>query len=203
MLNRNSKIEILYEHYEKSNNICRENIRVRNKFYVLMMFIFVLQISIIGFEDSFASTLQKYLMLQHSIDITIQYNLFSAFIWIIKLYIVIRYYQSLLSVEKNYEYLHEKEKELEKNGIKEINREGKSYLNNYELTLDIIHVVYQILSPAICMILNIYCIYNDFVSGKITILFLVNFICAFIIFIILISNFISNIKKMFKHLLKT
>ena len=91
------------------------------------------------------------------IGLTSQINFLyiQSIIWFILLAIVIKYFQSVIFIERQYSYLHSLENILSedyKDGA--FTREGKSYLNNYPVFLNWASFLYTILFPAILAIVT-------------------------------------------------
>lgn len=83
-------------------------------------------------------------------------NTIQTLVWILVVYILIRYCQDTLYVERQYKYLDKIEKTIseELNGSL-FDREGSNYLNDYPMVLNFIDLFYKMLMPIIFFIINI------------------------------------------------
>jgi hypothetical protein len=73
-------------------------------------------------------------------------------VWILLLYISIRYFQLNMSIERQYAYIHKLERQLQGAGLS-VSREGESYLSGYPKVLDAIHVIYTWVFPLLLILL--------------------------------------------------
>ena len=92
--------------------------------------------------------LTQYAQRQLDINATISINIIGSLVWFALLYAAIRYFQSVINIEKQYNYTHQLESELSEtyNG-KAFTREGKAYLNNYSIFSGWVHIVYWYIFP--------------------------------------------------------
>lgn len=149
--------EIVYDHYKETCIICREQVKRRNSEFV-KMYLFLMLVFVISTESSgFFYFLNSYTLTTYNISITFSTNIVSTFIWILLLYYTLNYYRSCINLERQYSYVHLLEgsinsilhEENKKINFLDINRESKSYLNNYPKALDISNNIYKIFLPLI------------------------------------------------------
>ncbi|MCA9313730.1 hypothetical protein KDA08_05475, partial [Candidatus Saccharibacteria bacterium] len=90
---------------------------------------------------------------QLGVDVSISIRVIGSLVWFALLYVAIRYFQSVINIEKQYNYTHQLEKELAKSYKgKAFTREGKAYLNNYAIFSDWVHIVYWYIFPALFLL---------------------------------------------------
>lgn len=75
-------------------------------------------------------------------------------LWILVLYVFMRYCQLNIYVERQYKYLSDIENELLENGLK-ISREGKNYNENYPVVLCVIDFLYKWFFPILFLGINV------------------------------------------------
>lgn len=84
------------------------------------------------------------------IDAAISINVISSLVWFALLYVAIRYFQTVINIEKQYNYTHQLENRLASHYEgKAFTREGKAYLNNYAIFSDWVHIVYWYIFPVL------------------------------------------------------
>lgn len=128
-----TRIQILHEHYRDTFINIRDSIKLRDRLTMLVIFVLALLVfcafwpadAIIAFSQM---TLQKI-----GAAININAIFLGNIIWFALLAAVIRYLQVVVYIERQYAYIYNLEKELNKNYTGEIlfTRESKSYLNKY------------------------------------------------------------------------
>ncbi len=76
-----------------------------------------------------------------------------SIIWFVLLSLVIRYFQTVILIERQFDYLHRLEEELNKifEGVA-FTREGKSYLKDYPLFSKWTHLLYTTLFPTLLIL---------------------------------------------------
>ena len=135
--------EHLYDHYEKTNELNRQAIKDRDRYFfivcVILMALYLLAIYPIQTVTMISDGLKE------SIGVTIglSINVIQVFVWLLLLWFLMRYCQRVVYIERQYHYLQHLEKSLE------ITREGDDYLKNYPAVLNYIHGIYQWAFPII------------------------------------------------------
>jgi hypothetical protein len=127
-----NKIELLCDHYKDTFSHIKDAIKQRDhlfSFVVLLIVIFLFQLySPNDFGESISALISAQLGITNKIDLTF----LSSLIWFLLLASSIKYYQTVVFIERQYNYLHSLEDYINPffDG-KAFTREGKSYLNNY------------------------------------------------------------------------
>lgn len=156
------KIEILYDHYKDTFENIKLYINKRNKYTFILLIILSIFLLQLSNPDLVCEFINGYL--KKNIDANSSFD--SKYLNIIidfgLLIISIMYFQINFTIEKNYNYIHQVEKELCKwlHPLK-IQREGFNYLKSYPLLSCIIHRIYIILIPFFLIFITIYKFYNE------------------------------------------
>lgn len=156
------KLDLYYDHYKETFKLSKEAQQQRNKSFiglcVLEAFSFLLLIrpekALKIFLESINSELEMSLSLSNTILQTL--------LWVLITYVLIRYCQDVLYVERQYLYLDKLEKEISScmNGSP-FDREGESYLENYPMVLNFIDLFYKMAAPVMFLMINLLHIYQE------------------------------------------
>lgn len=162
-----TKINILYDHYKETYKIIVSQNALRDKLFIYLLialtFMF-LQISAVDkMNDIGLQLAEKFL----GVSLLLSPEFLSAMFWFITLSLVIKYAQTLVYIEKQYDYIHELEagidKEIEDNKL--FSREWYFYLNNYPKFSSWVWVLYTIIFPIVLIGVLSFKIYNEYISG--------------------------------------
>lgn len=117
------------------------------------------------------------------LDMTLQLSntIIQTLLWLLIAYIMIRYVQDMLYIERQYIYLDNLEKEINNLGtIKIFAREGENYQKDYPMVLNFIDLFYKMLMPIFFAIINSVRIYREWMLlDKVTI----SLICDTVLFV--------------------
>lgn len=148
-------LEILYDHYKETCELSREAQNRRNKSFiglcVLEALSFLVLIRPMDVLELFKSELKS------KLDVTLNFgsNILQTLIWVSITYVMIRYVQDMLYIERQYTYMDTLEKEIsEKGSVGVFNREGLHYRENYPMVLNLIDLFYKMLSPVLFLTIN-------------------------------------------------
>lgn len=178
--------EILYDHYKETFSLSKEAQSRRNKSFVVLCileaFSFLL---LIRPEKAFELILEE---INKELDMTLQLSntIIQTLLWLLIVYVMIRYIQDMLYVERQYIYLDSLEKEISNLGSVNIfAREGANYQKDYPMVLNFIDLFYKMLMPIFFALINVVRIYKEWVlSDKITIAIICDTVLFLSIFII-------------------
>ena len=151
-----SEMNILYSHYQETNTLNSDAKKRRDKEFVLLCIIEALSFLVLVKPTEVYEGLLKSVEISYGISINIGINIIHTLIWILMVYMTIKYVQDMLSVERNYRYLEKLEKEIKlKSDIEVFEREGDDYKNEYPMVLNFIDLFYKMLCPLLFMAINI------------------------------------------------
>ena len=102
-------------------------------------------------------------------------------IWLLISYVMIRYVQDTLYVERQYSYLGQLEQEISNIiNVSAFKRESDHYLDNYPIVLNLVDLFYKMLMPIFFTVINVVRILKEWkVSNGVSIAFK----CDFVLFI--------------------
>ena len=179
-------LEMLYDHYKETFSLSKEAQVRRNKSFIVLCileaFSFLL---LIRPEKAFELILEG---IHKELDMTLQLSntIIQTLLWLLIVYVMIRYIQDMLYVERQYAYLDSLEKEISNLGSVNIfAREGANYQKDYPMVLNFIDLFYKMLMPIFFALINMVRIYEEWIlSDKITIAIICDTILFLSIFII-------------------
>ncbi len=183
------QLSLLHDHYKETFNHIQNHLKFRDRLfgYVLVIVTFMLfqMYSPSGSAGAITELLTKKLELKTSIDI----SFLSSIIWFALLSLVVRYYQTVVHIERQYDYIHKIEdllsSEYDRNAF---TREGESYLKNYPLFSSWTWILYSIAFPALLSVIIVVKIVGEIRQTEgITTLLSINVIIA--LFVLLSSLF--------------
>ena len=145
-----------------------------------MLFLWVLVVLVIMlfqiYTPAEASSILSQLM-EKKLEVKSQINFLfiQSVIWFVLLALIIKYFQSVIFIERQYDYLHSLENILSNEyGENAFTREGKSYLNDYPAFLNWASFLYTVLFPAILAAVStskIVSEFNQYGAGEVLIWF--------------------------------
>ena len=157
------KLQILSEHYSHTFDFLQSHLKKRDKLFMWVLFIMAVMLFHIYIPREVSNLIEQ--LIQKKLEVKTQINTLyiQSVIWFILLAIVIKYFQSVIFIERQYSYLHSLEEllssEYEKSAF---TREGKSYLNNYPAFLNWTSFLYTILFPVILAVISISKIVSEY-----------------------------------------
>ncbi len=179
-----AKFNNLCSHYKDSFDLHRSSIKQRDLlFYCLLIIlaIFTLQISS---AETVVNIVNEYVTKISGVKIGNNLGFISTLIWLLLLGFSTRYFQVVLEIERQYEYLQALEIQLNSyySGSKAFTREGKAYLSKYPLFSNWVWLLYTLFFPCFIVFSVIARINND-IENMLSIEFnqLVNFACYLMI----------------------
>lgn len=152
------QLEILHDHYKETFARLREVEALRDRLFLWLIGLFSLLILEIGYPAAIGGTLGK--LSVGGGELNLQALPLPALLnatWVLTLTIGLRYCQTSVLVNRQYPYLHRLEESISLNvgGGDLYQREGKVYLREYPLLLDVAWFAYCILFPLIVIFATI------------------------------------------------
>lgn len=147
-----TKLTVLSEHYDNTVSDFKKLGKSREWNFVAMLILLgVMAFQYVSPTQS-ESILTQLVQKQLNIDALVSINVIGSLVWFGLLYVAIRYFQTVINIEKQYNYTHELEEQLAKSYEgKAFTREGKTYLNNYAIFSDWVHIVYWYIFPVLLL----------------------------------------------------
>lgn len=150
MLSENTKVEVLHAHYVDTFGHIRNALGQRDRLFAyIVVTVAVMLLEVVAQEDTDAA-IGKFLSEKLPLSGTLSLRLFGTVLWFALLGLVIRYFQTVIYIERQYNYIHSIEELLAANyGGTAFTREGKHYLSSYALFSKWTWVLYTIAFPAL------------------------------------------------------
>lgn len=149
-----AELTILHDHYKDTFAYIREYAKYRGQLFFFILLVIAIMLfqlySPKGAETALSEATAQQLGLSSPIDI----SFIGSLTWFVLLGILVRYFQTMALIEKQYTYIHNLEAQL--SAIFKGNaftREGKSYLSNYPLFSEWTHILYTIIFPILLLLI--------------------------------------------------
>ena len=194
-------LEIIYDHYKETYKISKEAQTRRNKSFVLLCILEAISFLLLIRPEKALEIFLTGINNELNITLELSNTILQTLLWILIAYVMIRYVQDMLYIEKGYKYLEILEKEIGKE-VKGFTREGENYLENYPMVLNFIDLFYKMLMPVIFIGINGARIYREWIFLDKTIIALlcdtILFMAIFIITWFYFFEIHSKITEFFK-----
>lgn len=150
------KLELYYDHYKEAFTLSKEAQKRRNRDFVILCFLEAISFLILIKPDVAFEALLDGIKYTAGTALSLSHSILQTLLWVLITYVLIRYCQDTLYVEKSYKYLNMLEKEISKLLDENFfDREGNNYLNNYPIVLNLIDLFYKMFSPILFFVINI------------------------------------------------
>lgn len=151
----NRKLEILHDHYKESFSYIREREKQRDRLFILVIaFIGILFLEI-QYSDIFSNILGNIKLEFIELNVSIMpISVFLSVTWTYLFITILKYCQTSILIERQYDYLHRLEKKISGFfGNQTIYcRESKAYLDKYPLFSNLVWIFYVVLFPIIIIL---------------------------------------------------
>lgn len=146
--------EIFYDHYKETVSIIKDKIRERDRFFILLFLTMAFQFLFAIVPDGMISILINVINSVYSVDISEQVIIIQSLLWLILLYFTMRYYQSIVFIERQYKYISNLESQISITINYEFGRESIDYLQYYPKMNDMIDLMYKWIFPILyCLVI--------------------------------------------------
>lgn len=127
----------------------------RNALFVYVCVFELINFVMLLFPQVINSALSAFLLETYKVSLSDLLGLLPTGIWLITTYVLVRYFQTTIYVERQYPYIEVIEAEITKEtGLSCFDRESKAYLSNYPKVLDLIHIFYTWMIPVLLQVIN-------------------------------------------------
>lgn len=198
-----TKFQILHDHYKDTFTLQREYLKFRDRLfiYTLLVFATMFILTIVPMDPS--KVVSDIVQEQFKVNLRINADTIHTMLWFILLCLVVRYFQTNIVVERQYDYIHKVEDEL--NAFYDIQgemftREGKSYLGNFQLFSTLSGYLYIFVFPVLLVIVTSYKIYIEYMMLSFDLTFFLDVVFALLIIVYTVVYFISMHSKKLKKL---
>lgn len=143
-----TKLTVLNDHYKETQRIVEQSVKSRDRnFFLILVLLGVMAFQLFSPQES-GSLLSQIVKNQLNVDASISLAYIGSLIWFGLFAVSIRYFQLVIGLERQYNYIHDLESQLANEYAgKAFSREGKSYLKNYPLFFEWLHFVYRSVFP--------------------------------------------------------
>lgn len=148
-----NELEILYDHYKDTYELSKKEQKIRNKNYIILCLLEALSFLVLFNAEKAYSVFQYIINIKVENPVELGDSILRPLLWILVLYVSIRYCQNTIYVERQYKYIHKLEEKISFI-IKDFNREGFNYLSNRPFVLKFIHIFYTWISPILFIAIN-------------------------------------------------
>ena len=148
MISEEKKIEIYYDHYKDTFQYQIKYLENRNRYFLSSLVLVTLLFFVIVEPNVSKEINESYLKIHLDKTIKIDFAYFNHFLLFSLMWVLILYFQSTLTIEKNYKYINILEDGLTKEmSPLIISREGKFYSGEKPFFVKAIGYVYKYLYP--------------------------------------------------------
>ncbi len=152
-LSIDKKIEILNDHYKDTFVQLREHLKLRDNLFFGVLIIVALMFYQLYLPQESSDAISKVVSTELKLEKTIDVNFIGTVIWFALLGLTMRYFQTVVYIERLYSYIHKIEDQLcICYDSKAFTREGKSYLENYPMFSTWTWALYTIVFPILLII---------------------------------------------------
>lgn len=179
-------LEVLYDHYKETFSLSKEAQGRRNKSFVILCVLEAFSFFLLIRPEMAFELILKGINKDIETPLQLSNTIIQTLIWLLIVYVMIRYIQDMLYIERQYMYLDKLEKEISNltaTGI--FSREGENYQKNYPMVLNFIDLFYKMLMPILFALINIVRIHEEWILSQESSIALVcdTILCAAIIII--------------------
>lgn len=160
-------IEVLNDHYNESCNLVQKQISLRDRLFIaIIVFVGIMLFQIYSPENS-GQAISDFVSKQLDLEGVFDISFLGSLIWFSLFGLTLRYYQTVVYIERQQKYIQRLEEQLclNYNGIA-FTREGKSYLDNYPKLSDWAWFLYVIAFPVLLVIMSGYKISTEIWSSS-------------------------------------
>lgn len=144
------RLEILYEHYKSVVEHNRNNVRYRYRYLFYILVVVMLVLLEVFFPEDAQSFISGFLANIFDLPHNANFQIIETGLLFALMLLIVRYLQLVVTVERQYTYIHWLEDRLnEFFGEELITFEGKFYGSNYPPILGCLNLVYKYCVPAI------------------------------------------------------
>ena len=148
MPSEDAKLEALNQHYQNTFTGIQQYLRIRDTFFFLILLISSFMLFQMASPREAGNAITEFIAKKLAIEQRMDISFISAIIWFSLLMLTVRYYQTVVHIERQYNYISRLEKHLSSlyDG-KLFTRESKSYLEKYPWFSDWAWGLYTIVFP--------------------------------------------------------
>jgi len=163
------KLELTYDHYKETVARNNEAQSKRNKLFVILCVFNIASFIMLLFPVQLIDGVIAFVESQYEISVEVSISFFYSIAWIAVTYTLVRYFQTMIYIERQYKYIHLLEQEIGSQlECTYFNRESKLYMDSYPKALDLVHMFYTWIIPLLIIVVNLLRIILEFPSSMST-----------------------------------
>lgn len=152
---------LYYDHYKDSFVLQQSYLSERNKLTVAMLALLVLIAGFIYDPAMLNEKVNTYVATKVE-GLAFELKYLNTGVIFLFLWVMTRYYQVVLQIEKMYLYLSDCEDKLSEDNEYLVNREGAYYLKSYPWLKDVVNACYVVFLPLAIIIVAVFKIVNEY-----------------------------------------
>jgi hypothetical protein len=147
-LSADTRLIVLNDHYNNTVMDMKKTGHARDKSFITVFVLLGIMAFILVSPEHSQSLLSQLITAKLSIDASLSIGFIGSLVWAGLLFTSISYFQAVINLEKIYNYSHRLEEELSQYYSGSVfTRESKSYLENYPVFSEWLHIIYRLLFP--------------------------------------------------------
>jgi hypothetical protein len=152
-ISEDKKLEILNDHYKESCAHLKEFLRTRDFLFLGVLIAVTVMLYGIFQPQKAGDAVSQFITGSLNLENQIEGSFIDSVIWFALFVLTLRYFQNIISIERQYDYIHMLEERLCEYYDKEaFTREGKFYKKNYPLFTKWAWLVYTVFFPFLLLI---------------------------------------------------
>src|SRR6266498_835536 len=157
------KLELLYGHYNDTYAGIQAYVKSRDRFFITVLVLLAVMSFQIALPTESGSAISEFVRIKLGIHGTLSVSFLGTVIWAGLLFVVIRYFQTVVYLERQYRYIHKIEAELSPfySGVP-FTREGTFYESQYPWFSAVVHRLYSWVFPVGLMLAVTFKIISEF-----------------------------------------
>lgn len=160
------RFQAAYDHYKETFGYLREYIKTRDRYFFYAVLALSLQAFTLSSPEESMKTASSFMRETFGFELLIGQQFAASILWFVLLAAALKYFQTTMLIERQYQYVHRIEKRLRRMmGNDLISREGASYLTNYPLFSDWAHILYCWVFPLLLIGIAVSKIVCEWLNG--------------------------------------
>ena len=179
-------LDLYHEHYRETFGLSKEAQKRRNRSFVILCILEAISFMLIYNPDLICGFLNDTIKGKVEAAVFLSNTVLQTLVWIMIAYVLVRYVQDVMYVERQYPYLDGLEKKITQIMGKDsiFNREGDRYLKDYPIVLNLIDLFYKMFCPILFAGINIVHIIHEWQNNKNLLSVIIDSLICFTIIII-------------------
>ncbi len=149
MLSKDVQLQVLHDHYKDTFAVLQVHLKLRDRFFALILLAITTILFQIFSPEGSGEIISQFVMSRLGVNQPIDMSFLGNVLWFSTLALVVRYFQTVVYIERQYDYIHKLEDQINRFvGTKIVTREGKAYLSSYPKFSGWVSIFYGVIFPA-------------------------------------------------------